>query len=56
MHLAHNFQRTVLNLTAVYYYYPAKYLGLDLTLIFLYLIVDYTRLLLGNCFHCFSLV
>lgn len=34
--------------SAVYYYYPSKYLGLDLVLIFLYLFVDYTRLLLGK--------
>mmetsp|Transcript_26199 Transcript_26199/g.25040 ORF Transcript_26199/g.25040 Transcript_26199/m.25040 type:complete len:147 (-) Transcript_26199:97-537(-) len=33
---------------AVVYYYPPRYLGLDLVLIFLYLFVDYTRLLLAS--------
>jgi len=34
---------------AIYYFYPSDYLGMDLFLITLYLFVNYSRLMFGEC-------
>lgn len=38
------------------YYYPSKFLGWDLVTIFMYLIIDQTRLLLGRQSFCFFIL
>jgi hypothetical protein len=40
--------RLTVCVSAVRYYYPSKFLGWDIVTIFLYLLIDQTRLMLGE--------